>query len=152
MKFEDETENGKGRGRGRGREENPESQKPLREVGITMPSSQMICGLAVGMRDKHSNPAKTYSCYVRECKDKRGHEKWECPTAFAAKYPGKRMPGFTDKGDRILNDWDGDTPIPTVRQQWQTLIDDGFFRNHPSPKSNFPFPDPTKLAARGADE
>ena len=55
-----------------------------------MPSSQKICGRAVCMRDKHSRPESSYTCFVKGCKEKLGHEKWECPDQDFSPHPVSR--------------------------------------------------------------
>ena len=113
-------------------------------LGVTMPSSMKIAGRSFGMCDKHSNPDTSYSCFMRNCKDKQGHEKWECPAAFALKYPGRVMPGWTAEGTRDPAAWNGDDTTQETRDAWAELIAEGFFAQHPSPDTDFPFPDPTK--------
>ena len=115
-----------------------------REVGVVMVSSMQVAGRMVGMRDKHLDPATSYTCFIRGCKDKTGHEQWECPFAFASKHPGRVMPGWCADGTKDPDGWNGSDTTEATRQAWAALMDEGFFAVHPNPNSNFPFPDPTK--------
>jgi hypothetical protein len=117
---------------------------------VTMPSSAQICGWAVGMVDKHSDPAYTYECYNPRCADTLGHEQWECPQAFAVAFPGRLLPGWKADGVKDPAGWGTDhEPNDQTRRAWAALIAAGFFTSHPYPGSDFAFPDPSQVGGSG---
>ena len=69
-----------------------------------------------------------------EC-NTEGHRRFECPATFAKEYPGKSIPGFDKRGNRISSQWDGDNLTSALKSQWLRLQALGYFTD-PSFRKN----------------
>jgi hypothetical protein len=102
----------------------PDPSSNAKLVGLAMICSQSVAGSNTkGMRAK----GKGTNCDV--CKG--DHFAFECPRAFGETYPGRAMPGWTEKGERIEACWNGAEITERTLQQWQRMQRQGWFCKHP---------------------
>jgi hypothetical protein len=95
-----------------------------RQVGTAMVCSQHVAGSNVkGMRVK----GKGSNCEV--CKGE--HFAFECPRAFGEAFPGRSMPGWNEKGERIEACWNGTDITERTLEQWQRMQRQGWFCKNP---------------------
>jgi hypothetical protein len=95
-----------------------------KHIGLAMICSQSVAGSNVkGMRVK----SKGANCDV--CKGE--HFPFECPKAFGETYPGRSMPGWSEKGEKIDACWNGTEITDKTLEQWQRMQKQGWFCKHP---------------------
>ena len=90
----------------------------------------MIASFEVGGKNLQGARERTdgtcgYSNSAGTCDGK--HYPFECPRAFSDTYPGKTMPGWTEKGERVGRMWNGDEITPECQKQWQYMQNGKWF-------------------------
>jgi hypothetical protein len=103
----------------------PPARRNTETTGKRMPTARAI----IGHNSGGCVPVNTkcYACGKAPEKDGEGHRSWECPAKFAAEHPGRRMPGFDDRGARRPGCWDGDDITPETGRQWERMQAMGYF-------------------------
>jgi hypothetical protein len=110
----------------------PVSDQGKKATGTRMPLAKSIVGASTpGAKDCDS------VCEVCGAggSPETGHRKFECPKLFGQEHPGRSMPGFTNKGDRVASAWDGLNITAVTRAQWIRLQSLGFFSQPPFRKT-----------------
>jgi hypothetical protein len=90
-----------------------------------MPTARAIIGHNSG--GSVAVNTKCFACGKAPEREGEGHRAWECPAKFAQEHPGRRMPGFDDKGARRPGAWSGDEITQETGQQWTRMQAMGYF-------------------------